>query len=80
MAFGWRAQIGNILFISETFQSVTVIEPNLSMLAISMKGNLLTPGCGEGKCSIYCRAPAEESRAAGAQNTRTPQWVLAKPF
>ena len=21
------------------------------------KANLLTPGCGEGKCSIYCKAP-----------------------
>ena len=26
------------------------------------KDNLLTPGCGDGKCSVYCRAPSKESR------------------
>ena len=44
------------------------------------KANLLTPGCGEGKCSIYCRAPSKETRTASAQNTRTPGWGSAKHF
>ena len=26
------------------------------------KANLLTLGCGEGKCKVYCRAPSKESR------------------
>ena len=26
------------------------------------KANLLTLGCGEGKCSVYCRASSKESR------------------
>ena len=30
------------------------------------KANLLTPGCGEGKCSVYCRAPSKESRQLSA--------------
>ena len=35
------------------------------LLACS-KANLLTSGCGEGKCSIYCTVPSKESRAASA--------------
>ena len=27
------------------------------------EANLLTLGCGEGKCSVYCRVPSKESRA-----------------
>ena len=33
-----------------------VTEPNLGPLVHS-KANLLTPGCGEGKHSIYCKVP-----------------------
>ena len=31
-------------------------------LPASSKGNILTPGCGEGRRSVYCRAPSKESR------------------
>ena len=31
------------------------------------KTNLLTPGGGEGKCSIYFRVPIKESRTTSAQ-------------
>ena len=29
---------------------------------LQRKVNLLTLGCGEGKCGIYCRASSKESR------------------
>ena len=38
--------------------------------ALCSKASLLTPSGGEGKCSVYCRAPSKESRAAGAQKTK----------
>ena len=41
-------------------------------LPVHSKANLLTPGRGEGKCSIYCKAPDNESRAASVQNIPTP--------
>ena len=36
------------------------------------KANLLTPSCGEGKCSICCNMPDKESRTGRAQKARTP--------
>ena len=36
------------------------------------KANLLTPGCGEGKCTAYCKAPYKESRTANAQKAKLP--------
>ena len=36
------------------------------------KANLLTPGCGEGKCSVYCRAPSKEFRTARVQKAKLP--------
>ena len=29
---------------------------------------LLTPGCGEGHSSVYCRAPSKKTRTGSAQN------------
>ena len=36
------------------------------------KANLLTPGYGERKCSVYCKAPIKGEWVAGAQKPRTP--------
>ena len=44
------------------------------------KANLLTPGFGEGKCSVYCRVPSKESRATRAQNTQTYLMSFSKAF
>lgn len=33
-----------------------VTDPKVGHLPIHSKSNLLTPGCGEGKCNIYCKA------------------------
>ena len=44
------------------------------------KTNLLTPGCGEGKNSIYCKAPDKESRVAYSLKAWTPWWVSGKKF
>ena len=51
--------------------SVVQLLPNQTWVhsPVHSKANLLTPGCGERKCSIYCRAPSKESRAASAQTT-----------
>ena len=35
-------------------------------LPVCRQASLLALGCGEGKCSIYCREPSKESRAASA--------------
>ena len=42
------------------------------------KANLLTLGCGEGKHSVYCRAPSKESRAASAQKVHSPDGFQGK--
>lgn len=44
------------------------------------KANLLPLGCGEGKCSAYCKAPDKESWKANARKDPTPRWVSAKHF
>ena len=38
--------------------------PNQTWVCLSTcsKANLLTLGCGEGKCSVYCMEPSKESR------------------
>ena len=40
-----------------------------SLCYLSQLPNLPTPGCGEGKCSVYCKAADKASRAVSAQNT-----------
>lgn len=37
-----------------------VTEPKSGLLAHVQKANLLTPGCGEGKYSVDCKAPSME--------------------
>ena len=44
------------------------------------KANPVTPGCGEGTCSVYCKAADKEAEAANAQNPGTPQWVSGRHF
>ena len=36
------------------------------------KANLLTPGSGEGKWSVYCKVPYKKSGTADAQKAQTP--------
>ena len=35
-------------------------------LPVHNKAKLMTPGCGEGKCSIYYRMPSKEFRTGNA--------------
>ena len=35
----------------------------------AQQANLLTPGHGKGKFSVYCRAPSKQKQAAHAQKT-----------
>ena len=44
------------------------------------KANLLIPGCGEGKCSIYCRAPRKESRQLAFKRPKLPEGFQEKVF
>jgi len=37
--------------------------------ALCSKASLLTPSGGEGKCSVYCRAPSKESRSQGLKGS-----------
>ena len=49
-------------------------------LPASSKGNLLTPGCGEGRRSVYCRAPSKESRQLVLKRPELPEGFQGKVF
>ena len=38
-------------------------------LPIHSNASLLTEGCGEGKCSVYCRMPKQGVQVDGAQKS-----------
>ena len=38
-----------------SFSTENVTEPNLDPVSGMQKVDLLMPGCGEGKCSVYCK-------------------------
>ena len=44
------------------------------------KANLLKPGCGKEKYSIYLQGTKQGEQAASAQKTQTPQWLSGKGF
>ena len=44
------------------------------------KANLLTLGCGEEKCSVYCRAPSKESRQLVLKRPELPEGFQGKVF
>ena len=44
------------------------------------KANLWTPGCGEGKWGIYCRAPSKESRQLMLKRLKLPNGFQGKVF
>ena len=46
----------------------------------SSEVNLLTQGCGEGKCSVYCRAPSKESRQPVLKRHQLPDGFQRKGF
>ena len=45
-----------------------------------IKANLLTPGHGEGKCSIYGRSTSKESRYLGLKRPQLPNGFEGKVF
>ena len=47
---------------------------------LSSKASLLTLGCGEGNCNVYCSAPSKEFRAESPQRGWILWWVSAKHF
>ena len=49
-------------------------------MPIHSKTNLPIPDFGEGKCSMYYRAPSKEFRAASAQNTQNSPMDFKKAF
>ena len=46
---------------------------------VHSRANLLTPSCGEVKCSLYCRAPSKKYRKLELKSP-TPQWFSVKSF
>ena len=44
------------------------------------KANLLTPGCGEGKCSVYCQAPSKESKQLVLKRPKLPEGFQENVF
>ena len=66
------AQLGNLLWVL----------PNHTWVRSPMhsKANLLTPGCGEGKCSIYCKVPDKESGTDKAQKSLNSPMGFRKGF
>lgn len=65
--------------IHSQLKFVPLTEPNRVCLPTRSKTNLLTPDC-EGKYTIQCKVPEEESGAANAQKTPVLQWVSGKHF
>ena len=59
VAAGWEGK-RSIGYHTPQVDTKIVTETNLDLLAHS-KVNLLTPGCGEGKYSVYCRTPSKEN-------------------
>ena len=55
-----------LFFCVELLTNTLILSQTWICLPMHSKANLMTPGCGEGKCSVYCRAAREEPRAAGA--------------
>ena len=49
-------------------------------LHVHNKANLLTSGCGEGKCSVCCRAPSKESRQLVLRRPNHPESFQGKVF
>ena len=49
-------------------------------LPMHSKTNLLTPACGEGKYSVYCRAPSEESKQLVFIRPKLPEAFQGKVF
>ena len=60
-------------------RSVLFTEQNLPHSSACRKA-LLTPGCGEEKCSVHCRAEQEPGSAAHAQRTRLLDGVQGRGF
>ena len=58
----------------------SVTERNLGLLDPCSKANLLMPGCGEGECSVYCRAPSKESRWLVLKKPELPEDFWEKVF
>lgn len=44
------------------------------------KANPLTLGCGEGKCSVYCRVPSKESKWLVLRRPKLPKGFQEKVF
>ena len=65
--------------LKDNSQSQPFTKLNVSLLA-SSKANLLTPGCGEGKYSIYLQGAKQGEWAAHARKTWTPPWLSGKRF
>ena len=44
------------------------------------KTNLLTPGCGEGKYSVYCRVPSKENKQLVLKRPELPNGFQGRVF
>ena len=55
--FTW---INQAIALETRFPQVLLLNQTLVCSSSSSKGNLLTPGCGEGKCSVYCKVSSKE--------------------
>lgn len=69
----------SIVSLFQEVRSVLFTEQNLLHSSACHKA-LLTPGCGEEKYSVHCRAEQEWGRAAHAQKSKTPWWHSGKGF
>lgn len=61
-----------ISFWCDAFDVIFLIRQAWVPSLMGGKVHILTLGCGEGKCSVYCRHQRKESQAANLQ--KTWQW------
>lgn len=63
-------QIDFVTRDSSLFITISIRFASTESLSAHSKASLLTPGCGEGQCGVYCRAPSEESSQLVLKNSQ----------
>lgn len=58
----------------------TVTDSNVDLLCYDSKANLLTPVCGEGKHSIFCRMPSSENGQLMLKRSELPDNFEGRDF
>ena len=73
-----RRKRSNICEVPSTFQVLLLLNQTWVHSPTHSKANLLTLGRGEGKCSVYFRAPSTDSKGSLCSKHLNSPWLSAK--